>query len=227
MTDVNDFDQVPRDAAIRDRAMEWYRKMEPEILALAGREATASEQAIAQMMIVGEMGAKMYGSLRKDFDARTAQDVLKTTFNVIGGIMRRNGESVQMNVSIEFSDVAAPQGLKPIGQIDKDKPCECQLDVDGRCLPCIELLRGFCQKMGESTRIMQEAQLGPKACRACLRRHIDGAIAEFVRKELPQMGPEISEALMKTLLFTSQTLQAQAMPLTMKAWDEIQKRGAS
>ena len=225
MADKNDFDQTPLDAAIRDRALAWYQKMEPEILALAGRESTAAEQAIAQMIILGEIGAKMYGALRKDFDVQTAQSTLQTAFMFTGGVMRRNGESVHMRVSAEFTDVAAPQGLKPLAQVS-DKPCTCTLDLDGRCLPCIEILRGFCSKRGQSMQIMQEIKLtSPTSCVACFRRHMDFAMSEFVRRDLGSMDPETSEAIMKMFLLSSQALKAQSMPLMMKAWDEIQKKG--
>lgn len=220
----DDLDRASRDSEIRDKAIKWFQTAEKEIAALAGRESTSAERAVAQLMVVAELAAKMYGDLRKEFGAPTAQTVLKDGFALVGGIMRRNGEDVQMRVAVEFSKVAGTEPDQHYAAAEKPEVCECARDQDGRCAECISVMRGFCSKIGETVKIVREANLsGQTFCRPCFLRHMDGVLAEFVRRDLSTVDPDSADAMMKTLFMSSQSVRAMPMPLTMKAWDELQK----
>lgn len=220
----DDLDRASRDAGIRDRALAWYRKAEPEIAALAGREATAAETAIAQLLLMIEIGAAMYGSVRKEFGAPAAQEFLRQSLPALGAVLRRNGESVQMRATVEFAEVTAQEASPPLCESHTNEKCECDLDEDGRCLYCIETLRTLCSKMGESVRVVREADLSNrKSCRPCLKRHMDLVMADYVRRDLATLDRDSAEAMIKSVFLASQSLQAMPMPLTMKAWGELMK----
>lgn len=220
----DDLDRASRDAQIRDRALAWYRKNEPEIAALAGHEATAAQTAIAQLLLMIEIGGAMYGSVRKEFGTPAAQELLRQSFSALGAVLRRNGEPVQMRVTAEFSEVAAAEASPPMCEAHADDKCDCTLDEDGRCEYCIETLRSFCSKMGESVRVIREADLSSrKSCRPCLKRHMDVVMADYVRRHLATLDRESAEATIKSIFLGSQSLQAMPMPFTMKAWGELMK----
>lgn len=223
----DDLDRASRNSQIRDKALAWYRKAEPDIAALAGHEATAAEKAIAQLLLMIEIGAAMYGAVRKEFGEPTAQELLRQSFTVLGAVLRRNGEPIQMRVQVDFSKVGAQEASPPLCESRGDEKCDCVLDQDGRCDYCIETFRSFCSKMGESVRIVREADLSNrKCCRPCVKRHMDAAMAQFVRRDVAKLAKEDpggAEAMMKGVFLGSQSLQAMPMPLTMKTWGEITK----
>ncbi len=223
----DDLDRTSRDAQIRDRALAWYRKAEPEIKALGGHEATADKLAIAQLVVMIELGASMYTAVRKDFNAETAQELLRQGFSAIGAVMRRNGEDVRMQVNVEFSKVAAGEPDGP-GCEDLGEKCDCTLDQDGRCDYCIGTLQTFFSKMSQSVLIVREASLeNHKSCRPCIKRHMDLVMAAFVRKEVAKLEPDVAEAMMNTMFMASQSLSGMPMPLTLKAWGELMDKGKS
>lgn len=219
-----DLQRASRDSTIRDKAIRWFQDALKEVDDLAGRESTAAQRAIAKAVIFAELGAQMYGDLRKEFGDAIAQGVLKEGFALLGGILRRNGENVRLKVDASFAPVAAAPADVHYAAEEKVDECCCTRDADGRCAECVQLLRTFCSKMGESVKIVREARLSDKKlCRPCVRRHLDGAMAEFVRQDLSAVEPDMAEAMMKTLFMTGQSIQAMQMPLTTKAWDELQK----
>ena len=71
---------------------------------------------------------------------------------------------------------------------------------------------------------MSEAAGRKLSCMPCLKRHLDAAIAKVVREGFVDLAPEACEMFMRMLLMSSQMVASMEMPLTKRAWSEIQGR---
>lgn len=204
---------------IRDKAIRWIEEKKKEISGLAGREATSIEKTIVRGVIANELFAALYTDIRKEHGAVAAQETLKQVWGIIPSVLRRNGEEIKMSVRVDFDKMsAAPETYESV-----PTTCSCSVDMDGRCGECIQTLRNFWSKMGESIKILKEANLTDKICRPCLVRHLDAAMAEFIRTDLSTFDPETAEAFMRSMMMSSRTIQAMPMPLTTRAWNEFLK----
>lgn len=220
-----DMQEHARLCEIRDKAIKWLSLHQPEIDALSGRESASKEKASVQMALVAEIGAAMYGGIRKEHGPKCAGDVLRDTIGLIGGVLRRNGEDVRMVFKLDFQTLSAsPEGPDVAPALAPPEECKCEVDEDGHCDRCRGMLERYMSAMSQSIVIIKEARIeGTMACRPCLRKEMDPVMAMFVKKDLSLMEPENAEAVLKSMFAASQGLQAMQMPLTTRAWDEVIK----
>jgi len=136
-------------------------------------------------------------------------------------LIRRHGGDVQATVTARFEKVA--NSLSEKCDHAAVKKCDCELDADGRCASCFAMFRGIFSNVGKMVQVMKESS-GEKQqlCVPCAPRHMDAALAQVIREELAGLPKEMSEAMMETMFMSSQNIQALPMPLSKKAWDEIQ-----
>jgi hypothetical protein len=183
------------------------------------------------MTFSGNLLAKMYSDVRKDITERhdaeagdqVARKLLETAFSLISVLLRRNGEEVQASVRVNFTDVANFRAKEKPEPACDHTVCKCVLDADGRCAECLQMFRDFFSRFSKMIQIMQVNKLVEnKFCWPCAPRYMDLSLAQIVREEISLLPIEGAEALMSSLFMASQNLQALPMPLTKKAWDEIQ-----
>lgn len=224
---MDDLESMQNSAKLRDLGLEWSDRLVQEFMEKVGKNYQAEERALFYMTFGSDLLAKMYAEVHKDFSARhgekvgvqVAQKLLETAFSLTSMLLRKYGEEVHVAVKVEFANVAnqkpelVPQGEK----------CVCSLDVDGRCSDCAAMFRTFLSKMRQSIEIIQSKDIQmEKICRPCAPRYMDEALARIVREDLSKFPKEGAEAMMNMLFMASQNLQAMPMPLTKKAWSELQ-----
>lgn len=224
---MDDLESMGNSAKLRDLGLEWSDKVVKEFMEKVGKNHKAEERALFYMTLGSDLLARMYAEVHKDFAAQhgekvgvqVAQKLLETSFSLTSMLLRKHGEDVHVGVKVDFANVANP---KTVALPVSDK-CECSLDVDGRCTSCAKMFRTFLTKMRESIEIMQSKDLQiEKICHPCAPRYMDEALARIVREDLSKFPKEAGEAMMNALFMASQNLQAMPMPLTKKAWSDLQ-----
>lgn len=244
-----DVDQSVRQAKLRELALEWCARAEAEIRGAVGG-ASGLDRAVFHIAACAEMGAMAYDAVLKDpalpeqsdipeasaFSAEqrvqiakgAAETLLRSAFALMGGLIRKRGHDVQVSAKLSFTKVENFRAHETPAEEPKcvHETCSCDLDQDGRCAECTAAARKFLMAMLESTRIVKGADLaGLRWCRPCAKLCLDQVLAKIVRDEFSGMDPSYSEGFMNTLLLASQNLATMELPLTKRAWSEIQRGG--
>lgn len=234
MATPEEMKNLENNAKLRDLGIEWSDRIFKEFMEEAGKDYKAEERAMFYMTLGGDLLARMYGDVEKDLGARygakagtqVAQRLLETSFSLVSMLVRRHGSQVQASVRVNFEEIANAAGKKEEPACDHAaaKECKCKLDQDGRCGECSDLFRTFFSKMGKAIQVLKSSDLmGTEFCLPCIPRTMDAALARVIREELGDLPPEMSEAVISALFMTSQNVQALPMPLTRKAWGDLQK----
>lgn len=227
---MDDLESMGNSAKLRDLGLEWSDRLVKEFMEKVGKNHKAEERALFYMTLGSDLLAKMYAEVHKDLGARhgekvgmqVAQKLLETAFSLTTMLLRKHGEEVQVQLQVKFSDVANAKAREAVPAEVPEK-CQCSLDVDGRCGDCARMFTVFLSRMRESIEIMQSKDLAmEKICRPCAPRYMDEALAKIVREDLVKLPKESAEAMLNALFMASQNLQAMPMPLTKKAWSDLQ-----
>lgn len=245
-----DVDASVRQAKLRELALEWCGRADGEIRnAVPG--ASGLDRAVFHIAACAEMGAMAYDAVLKDAATileqsaipeasalsaeerllvakSAAETLLRSAFALMGGLIRKRGHDVQVSANLVFTKVDNFRAREPAADETKcvHEACTCELDQDGQCAECASTARKFLTAMLESTRIMKGADLSSmRFCRPCAKVCLDRVLAKIVRDEFSGMDPSYSEGFMNTLLLASQNLAIMELPLTKRAWSEIQRGG--
>lgn len=226
-------DMMGNSARLRDVAMGWTKEA-VQRLDKEAADCKSEERASFYMTAAADLAARMYVEIQKDFEKRydkaTARKLgkmlLESTFSSIGLLMRAYGAEVQMQIKLDFTEVANPQKAgEPGCDHSAAKVCKCEIDQDGWCGDCSRTFRTLFSKLGEATTLLREAGMENREfCMPCIPRHLDAALAHVVENEFRTMTAEMAEASMSALFMASQNIAALPMPLTKKAWDDHQKK---
>lgn len=226
-------DMMGNSARLRDVAMGWTK----EGVKLLDKESTdckSEERASFYMTAAADLAARMYVEIQKDFEKRhdkatargLGKKLLESTFSAIGLLMRAYGAEVQMQIKLDFAEVAnvKENGAEVPAHVGT-KDCKCALDQDGWCGECSRTFRTLFSKLGEATTLLREAGMENREfCMPCIPRHMDAALAHVIENDFRTMTAEMAEASIGALFMASQNIAALPMPLTKKAWDEHQKK---
>lgn len=228
-----ELDNLGNNAKLRDLGLERSDRLVKDFMAEMGKGYKSEERALFYMTFAGNLLAKMYSDVRTDITERhdaeaggqVAKKLMETAFSLTSVLLRRNGEEVQATVRVNFTDVANFRAKEAPEASCDHTVCKCALDADGRCAECAKMYRDFFSRFSQMIQIMQVNKImESEFCWPCAPRHMDSSLAEVVRNDLSQLPVEGAEALMSALFMASQNLQAMPMPLTKKAWDEIQAK---
>lgn len=242
-----DVNRSVRHAKLANLGAEWAGKVDKEIWDQMGPTPSGLEKGIFYMAACAEMGARLYDTLMKDdkmegaeipegvplteeLRQSIAQDLLQRTFTIMGALIRGKGHGVQVSTKLMFKKVANSQGVETAEEEKKPcqhQTCSCALDPDGNCAECMEIAQNLFKALLDSIKIAKQSEGFSRklSCIPCLKRHLDYALAKVVREGLGDVDPAMSESFMRMLFMSSQTVATMEMPLTNRAWDEIQRRG--
>ena len=228
---MDDLESMGNSAKLRDLGLEWSDKVVKEFMEKVGKSHKAEERALFYMTLGSDLLARMYAEVHKDLGARhgeqigaqVAQKLLETSFSLTSMLLRKHGEDVHVGVKVDFSKVGNARPAGAVAAPTAIEKCECSLDQDGRCASCSGMFRTFFVKMKQSIEIMQSKDIALETiCRPCAPRYMDEALAKIVREDLSKFPKETGEAMLNALFMASQSLQAMPMPLTKKAWSDLQ-----
>jgi hypothetical protein len=229
---VDELENLGNNAKLRDLGLERSDRLVKDFMAeMNGYKS--EERALFYMTFAGNLLASMYSDVRKDITARhdaqagdqVAKKLLETAFSLTSVLLRRKGEEVQTSVRVNFTDVANFRANEKPEVACDHNVCKCLLDADGRCAECFQMFKDFFSRFSKMIQIMQTNKLlETQFCWPCAPRYMDLSLSQVVKDEVSQLPVEGAEALMSALFMASQNLQAMPMPLTKKAWDEIQSR---
>jgi hypothetical protein len=230
MPSPEELKNLENSAKLRDLGIEWSDRLVKEFMEKVGKSHKAEERALFYMTLGSDLLARMYQEVRKDFEERhgaevareVAQKLLSTGLSMVPLLMRRHGADVQASVTIQFEKVANSR-LPEACDHSAAKKCACELDADGRCAACLEMFRKIFSNVGKMVQVMKAggSEKGD-ICIPCAPRHMDAALAQVIREELAGLPKEMSEAMMEAMFMSSQNLRSLPMPLSKKAWNEIQ-----
>jgi hypothetical protein len=227
-----ELESLGNNAKLRDLGLERSDRLVKDFMAEM-KDYKSEERALFYMTFAGNLLAKMYSDVRKDITERhdaqsgdqVARKLLETAFSLISVLLRRNGEEVQASVRVNFTDVANFRANEKPEVACDHNVCKCSLDADGRCAECFQMFTDFFSRFSKMIQIMQTNKLmETQFCWPCAPRYMDLSLAQIVKEEVSLLPIEGAEALMSALFMASQNLQALPMPLTKKAWDELQAR---
>lgn len=243
-----DIDQSLRHEKLARLGVEWVTRADKEIWDQVGPSPSGLEKCLFYMSACAEMGAQLYDTVLKDdklagaeipegvpitiqLREGIAQSLLQKMLVLMGARIRNKGYGVVLTTKMSFSKVANAVSPEKAAEMEQQKPkdtCECQLDQDGNCAECMTTAFKTYSTLLESIKVakMSEAAGRRLSCVPCLKRHLDAAIAKVVREGFVDLAPEASEMFMRMLLMSSQLVASMEMPLTKRAWSEIQKKGA-
>lgn len=243
-----DVDQSVRHAKLRNLALEWCGSADRSIWDSMGEGVSGYDRSIFYLTACAEMGAKVYDALMKDeklveraempeaatlspeqrrLIAKTAAEtLLQSVFALMSGLIRKRGYDVQVSAKLSFTKVDNSRSKEEAEEQECDHGgCRCALDQDGRCAECAALARGFFMALLESVRAMSKVDKSKQMCRSCAKLCMDQVLAKIVRDEFSGMNPVMSDNFMNALLLASQNIATMELPLTKRAWSEVQRGG--
>jgi hypothetical protein len=241
-----DIDQSIRHEKLARLGAEWAARADKEIWDQVGPSSSGLEKCLFYMSACAEMAAQLYDTVLKDDKLEgaeipagvpittelregIAQSLLQKTLVLMGARIRNKGYGVALTTKLSFTKVANATGPEKAAEAEHvrlHETCSCTLDQDGNCAECMNAAFKTYRAMVESIKVakLSEAAGRKLSCRPCLKRHLDAAVAKVVREEFVDLEPEASEMFMRMLLMSSQMVASMEMPLTKKAWSEIQSR---
>jgi len=224
-------EEIASGAKLRDLGLEWSDRLVKEFMDQSGKDYKGEERALFYMTLGGDLLAKMYVDVRKDVAARygkevgeqVAQKLLRTAFGLSSMLLRRHGEEVAVQIQVDFTEVANFRNQPQPEEPRVTDTCSCALDQDGHCTECASTFKKMFSGMAKAIEILQSNEaMKQNFCRPCAPRHMDAALAQVVREDVSKLPSEGAGALMDALFTASQGLRAMPMPLTKKAWSELQ-----
>lgn len=230
MTTPEELQTFENNAKLRDLGIQWSDRLVKEFMEKVGKTHKAEERALFYMTLGGDLLARMFQDVRKEMGGKhgeeigdqVAQKLLSTALSFVPVLIRRHGSEVQASVTIRFAKVANSLAGEECDH-SAAKECLCKLDADGRCQSCLGMFKRIFSNVGKMVQVMRgDGTEKGDVCIPCAPRHMDAALAQVIREELAGLPKETSEAMMEAMFMSSQNLQALPMPLSKKAWSEIQ-----
>ena len=230
MTSPEELQSFENNAKLRDLGIEWSDRLMKEFMEEVGKNYKAEERALFYMSLGGDLLARMYEEVRRglgeqhgnEVGEQVAQKLLSTGLSLVPVLIRRHGGDVQASVTVRFTKVSNSMAAEECDH-SAAKECACELDADGRCPACLRMFRKIFSNVGKMVQVMKAGGTEKgDICIPCAPRHMDAALAQVIREELAGLPKDMSEAMMEAMFMSSQNLRSLPMPLSKKAWSEIQ-----
>lgn len=233
MTTPEELQSLENNAKLRDLGIEWSDRLFKEFMEKEGNKYKAEERALFYMTLGGDLLARMYADVSKEFGAKHGQEVgdqvaqklLSTGFSLVSLFLRRHGMTVDVGVRANFTKVENSTAKKESPACDHAaaKICKCKRDEDGHCESCLSKFREIFSVIGQTVQMLKANEdVGKDVCLPCAPKNMDAALAKVIREEMTDLDPEMSEAMIQAMFVGSQNLQALPMPLSRKAWSDLQ-----
>jgi hypothetical protein len=181
----------------------------------------------------------MYAILREQEGKEKSEIWLKKAMTSLGSTVRLRGADALVKAEITIKDMphrlakreelhgsveTVPAQGAAAPPVETVATCECKLESDGTCRPC---LRQIASSMENAFRVMTEmAKVGQKTegvCAGCKVKHGDQAIASIVPGAIRSFGslegnkPALMEQVTNLVLQLGMSIGVQEMPLTQEA----------